>query len=113
MDSSQRQATREAVLALAYEQPDWLPVLRAACVVAEKSEPYGGRFAGSWVLQELARHVNGPVWRPGLRLLASYGLLEKSGDSTRGGNRAYYRMPDRIGVEEVLDEMHIPRLPAG
>jgi hypothetical protein len=113
MESGQRQRTREAVLALAYEQPDWLPVLRAACVVAEKSEPYGGRFAGSWVLQELARHVNGPVWRPGLRLLAGYALIEKSGPSTRGGSRAYYRMPQRSAIEEVLDEMQVPRMRPG
>jgi len=43
-----------------------------------------------------------PAWKPGLRLLVAYGLLEKSGESTRGGRRAYYRMPDRTGVEEAL-----------
>src|SRR5262245_54084255 len=110
MTGDREQETREAVLALAYEQPDWLPVLRAACEVARKSEPYGGRFAGSWVLQELARHLNQPVWRPGLRRLAGYGLLEKSGASTRGGSRAYYRMPQRTVVEEVLDDMQVPRM---
>lgn len=102
--------TRQAVMDLAYERPDWLPVLRAACEVARETERFGGRFAGSWVLQELGRQTNGPSWRPGIRLLAGYGLLEKVGESTRGGRRAYYRMPDRIGVEEVLDEMQVPRL---
>lgn len=91
-----------AVLRLAYEHPDWVPVLRAACTQARKSEPYGGQFAGRWVLQELAEVTGQPQWQPGLRRLVSYGLLEKVGESTRGGRRAYYRMPDREGVERAL-----------
>lgn len=94
--------TRDAVLRLAYEYPDWVPVLRAACVQARKSEPYGGQFAGSWVLQELAQETGQPQWQPGLRRLVAYGLLEKVGDSARGGRRAYYRMPDRVQVENTL-----------
>ena len=43
------------VTELACERRDWLPVLQAACKVAEESEPYGGRFAGRWVLQEASR----------------------------------------------------------
>jgi hypothetical protein len=39
---------------------------------------------------------------PNLRLLVSYGLLEKVGDTTMSGRRAYYRMPDRQGVEDAL-----------
>jgi hypothetical protein len=101
--------TRRAVLELAYEREDWLPVLRAACAQAQKTEPYGGRFAGSWVLQELAALTGSAEWRPGLRLLVAYGLLEKDGESTRGGRRAYYRMPDRAGVEAALKE--IDRMP--
>ena len=42
-----------------------------------------------------------PSWRPGLRLLAAHGLIEKVGESTRGP-RAYYRMPDPDGVEQAL-----------
>lgn len=98
-------------MALAIERPDWLPVLRAACELARTTEPYGGRFAGSWVLAELGRHTD-DAWRPGIRLLASYGLIEKAGESTRGGNRAYYCMPDRVGIEEALDEMGVPHLGA-
>lgn len=90
---------------LALEQPDWVPVLKAACERAETSERYGGEFAGSWVLQHMAKQSGKPVWRPGLRLLVSYGLIEKVGESTRGGRRAYYRMPDRIGVERALAEL--------
>lgn len=91
---------------LAYEREDWIPVLRAACVQARKTEPYGGRFAGSWVLQELAGETGNAEWRPGLRLLVAYGLLEKDGESTRGGRRAYYRMPDLEGIEQALKELN-------
>jgi hypothetical protein len=92
-------------MTLAYEHPDWVPVLRAACVVAEQTDPYGGQFAGRWVLQELERQTRTRQWQPGLRRLVAYGLLEKVGESTRGGRRAYYRMPDRQGVERALEEL--------
>jgi hypothetical protein len=91
-----------AVMRLAYERPDWLPVLRAACAQANKCEPFGGEFAGSWVLRELASDTGQSEWRPGLRLLVGYGLIEKSGDSTRGGRRSYYRMSQRLEVERAL-----------
>ncbi len=79
--------------------------VEAACVSAEKAEAYGGEFAGSWVISELEQQTDGRVWLPGLRTLAVYGLIEKSGPSTRGGRRAYYRMPDRAGVELAIDEL--------
>jgi DNA-binding HxlR family transcriptional regulator len=69
-------------------------------------------FAGSWVLQEWARRTGSPKWKPsGLRPLAAEGLLQRVGDPTRGGHRAYYRMPDRKGVEEALRELEVPELP--
>ena len=43
------------VTELARERRDRLPVLQAACKVAEESEPYGARFAGRWVPQEPSR----------------------------------------------------------
>jgi hypothetical protein len=90
---------------LANERPDWIPVLRAASEQARKSEPYGGEFAGHWVLRELEEQTGTRAWCPGLRLLVGYGVLEKSGPSTRGGRRAYYRMPDREGVEQALRQL--------
>lgn len=90
---------------LAAERPDWLPVLRAAAVEAARCEPYGGEFAGRWVLQRLAHTTGRSEWRPGLRLLAAYGLLAKSGDTVRAGRRAYWRMPDRAGVETALQQL--------
>lgn len=95
----------ERVVELSRERPDWLPVLRAACDEAEASEPLGGRFAGRWVLQRLPTPPGEPRHRPGLRLLVGYGLLEKSGESTRGGRRAYYRMPAWREVRQALDEL--------
>jgi len=38
----------------------------------------------------------------GLRLLSSFGLIEKT-YTARGGRRAHYRMPYRDGVERDLD----------
>ena len=90
---------------LASERPDWVPVLQAAVKSARKSEPYGGEFAGHWVVLQLEQETGSGAWVPGLRLLASYGLIEKSGESTRGGRRAYYRMPDRAGVEQALEQL--------
>jgi hypothetical protein len=101
MTDSKLITTENAVRRLALEHPDWLPVLDAATAVAAEAEPHGGEFAGAWVVNELARRGSAR-WIPNLRILVSYGLLEKSGPSTRGGRRAYYRMPDRVGVERAI-----------
>ncbi|HCU97516.1 MAG TPA: hypothetical protein DHU96_34340 [Actinobacteria bacterium] len=95
----------QKVTELARERPDWLPVLRAACEEAEQSERFGGRFAGRWVLQRLATPGGPPQHRPGLRLLVGYGFLEKAGESSRGGRRAYYRMPEWRNVKHALDRL--------
>lgn len=94
---------RQRVMELARERADWIPVLRAACDEAEESEKYGGQFAGRWVLQRLSATRGEPAWLPGLRLLVGYGLMEKAGASTRGGRRAYYRMPLWRQVRAALD----------
>lgn len=104
--------TIRAVMPLASEKPDWLPVLQAACESARKAEAFGGEFASSWVISELERQTDGRVWLPCLRTLAVYGLIEKSGPSARGGRRAYYRMADRAGVELGIEELK-RRIPPG
>jgi hypothetical protein len=91
-----------AVQRLGREHPEWLPVLEAAAAVAAEAEAHGGEFAGAWVVDELGRR-DLRRWIPNLRILVSYGLLEKSGPSTRGGRRAYYRMPNRVEVEQALE----------
>lgn len=103
-------STPDAVRRLAVERSDWLPVLEAAVAVATRAEPHGGEFAGASVLSELAAR-GGPAWVNNLRLLTTYGLIEKSGESTRGGRRAYYRMPDREGVERELVHWRTQRRP--
>lgn len=97
--------TVRAVMRLASEKPEWLPALQAACQSARKAEAYSGEFAGSWVISEVEKQAEGRVWLPGLRTLTVCGLIEKSGPSARGGRRAYYRMPDRPGVELGLEEL--------
>ena len=63
----------------------------------------GGQFAGAWVLESAKRH--GVQWVPNLRKLVAYGILEKVGESTRGGRRAYYSMPDANEVERALNDV--------
>ncbi len=79
-------------------RPQWLPVLEAVLTVADRAEPYGGEFAGAWVLDELEQQTGHPTWLPNLRVLVRYGFLEKAGESTRGGRRAYYRC---VGAEAI------------
>jgi hypothetical protein len=93
---------RRAVATLIAERPDWIPVLEAAIAVSDKVDPYGGEFAGAWVLDELERRAGHRTWLPNLRVLLTYGLVEKVGESTRGGRRAYYRMPAKKAVTEAL-----------
>ncbi len=55
-------------------------------------------FAGRWVL--------GGVPVLNLRTLSAKGILEKVG-SSRGGHRAYYRMPDPDGVGQALRTLRL------
>jgi hypothetical protein len=89
---------------------DWAMILRAASELSKAVEP-DGQFAGAWVGQRVMRQPGAPPRAPGLRPLSSRGLLTVA-YTTRGGNRAYYRMPDREAIEEVLDELGIPPLSA-
>jgi hypothetical protein len=98
---NEREALR-AVAALTRERPQWLPVLKAALTVAERAEPSGGEFAGAWVLDELAERSGHATWLPNLRVLLSYGFLEKVGESTRGGRRAYYRVAGARAIARAL-----------
>jgi hypothetical protein len=93
-----------AVRRLAREHPNWVPVLEAAVSVAAEFD----EFPGAWVVEELAKQGS-RRWIPNLRILVSHGLLEKSGPSTRGGRRAYYRMPGRGEIEQALAELGAQR----
>lgn len=88
-----------AVRRLARERPDWLPIVEACLEEARETK---GEFAGAWVLETARR--KGIEWFPNLRLLVGYGIL-KHEDTTRGGRRAYYTMPDPQGIERGLQEL--------
>lgn len=90
----------DAVQVLAKERPDWLPIVKACLEVAKDTK---GRFAGTWVLKKM-KEKGITDWFPGLRLLVGYGIL-KHENTTRGGRRAYYTMPDCEGVEKALQEL--------
>jgi len=93
---------REAVLRLAEEDPQWLPAVRAALALSNR---VGGEFAGAWILSELQREHAPRTWYPNFRRLVTFGILDKVGDSTRGGQRAYYRIADIAGVRRGLEEL--------
>jgi hypothetical protein len=59
-------------------------------------------FAGRYVLREFG------YWLPSLQVLRRYGIIEKDGDSVRGGNRAYYRMPEPEAVAAALRSIGVP-----
>ncbi len=90
----------KAVKRLAVEKPGWLQMVEASMILAKEQE----EFAGSWVLSKVKE--KGIEWFPGLRTLVSYGIL-KHEDTTRGGRRAYYTMPDPDGVRKALTELGI------
>ncbi len=91
----------QAVMRLAVD-PDkaekWLPVVVSAYRWAVRVHDKGGEFAGAWVVADSG-------WVPNLRVLGAYGIVQKSG-SSRGGQRAYYRMADLQGVKRALTELH-------
>ena len=88
-----------AVKRLAREHPNWILIVES-CL--EEAKHIKGEFAGTWVLERAKR--KGINWFPNLRLLVSYGIL-KHEDTSRGGRRAYYTMPDPNGVERALREL--------
>lgn len=93
----------QAVVALLREFPQWRGVVAAALEEAQTINT--DRFAGKWVLDRAKKH--GVSWIPNLRKLVAYGILKKEGESTRGGTRAYYSMPDPDGVARALADVKI------
>ncbi len=95
----------EAVVQLLRDYPEWFPVVSAALEEAQTIK--SNRFAGAWMLARAKKR--GVQWIPNFRKLVSYGVLQKDGDSSRGGKRAYYSMPDIEGVEKALKEYDSPK----
>jgi hypothetical protein len=59
-----------------------------------------GTFCGEWI-RNRCEQEGVPFHQGWLRKLANLGLLERE-DSSRGGNRRYYRINDAALVQEVL-----------
>ena len=89
----------DGVMQLAKDYPRWLLIVKACYNEAKRCNE---GFAGSWVFDE-CRKMGGDGF-PNLKRLVTYGILEKEG-SSRGGRRAYYLMPDQIGVGRALEEL--------
>jgi hypothetical protein len=93
----------KGVKRLAKENPNWIPIVEACVEMAKENE----EFCGNWVRKKMERKTNEKVWFPGLRILTRYGILRHE-DTTRGGRRAYYTMPDIKSVENGLAELGKP-----
>jgi len=95
----------EAVMRIAREEArDWLPYVRACHDFATeqaRGDMPGDAFAGSWIGDRVGQARS-------LAPLVRWGVLEKVG-SSRGGDRAYYRMPDLEGVGQALWELDFPQ----
>jgi len=87
---------------LGEERPDWIPIVKECLECAQEYK----EFAGRWVLIGLAEKRKEKVWKPGLRTLVAYRILQKI-RTTRGGRRAYYIMPDPEGVKKALQELDL------
>ena len=74
-------------------------------VVAARSERLGEEFTWSSVLKELESRGGRRQWIPNLRLLVTYGILEKSGESTWGDRRAYYRFVNLAATQRALEQI--------
>jgi hypothetical protein len=106
-------SSHDAVLRIADELPDWLPIVEGC--LKEERQTQGSGFCGRWVLNDLTGdNWTGLTYRttrvqsfPGLSTLVRRGILQhrSSMPTTRGGRRAYYTMPDPEGVEKALREL--------
>ena len=99
MENQEKINAYKGVMRLAHENPKWIPVVRAALETAKNTK---GDFAGAWVLNR-AKELD-VDWFPNLRILVTYGILQKEG-TARAGRRAYYSMPDTEGVQQALSEL--------
>lgn len=85
----------EAVMQLAHDRPELLPLVKAAHDIVVK---FGNHFSGSSVL------TAAPGLAANLRPLSSRGIIVKTNGSKQG-HRAFYRLVDLAGVETALREL--------
>lgn len=84
-----------AISSLTRKNPTYLPILKA-CLELGESE---AEFAGSWVFERVG------TWFPNLRPLTAAGLLIRV-ETSRRGQRAYYRLADPLALKEALAEIY-------
>lgn len=80
----------------------WLDVIEECLYAADAAQRFNGEFPGARVWRALREKNKHPF--PNLKPLVTYGILEKT-ESSRGGRRAYYAMPDRDGVRRALADL--------
>jgi hypothetical protein len=74
--------------------------LRLLRVCRDYPKDGNGTFCGRWIKSH-CEHEGVPFHQGWLRKLANLDLLERE-DSSRGGNRRYYRIKDAALIQEVL-----------
>jgi hypothetical protein len=79
-----------------------MPVARAVLVVLSRNS--GDEITYSWVQAELQSQTGSGIPARNLKRLATYGILQMSGDS-RQSHRVYYRMPAPEEVDRVLRQL--------
>lgn len=99
MNGQEKTSGYTGVMRLAHENAKWIPIVQAALETAKSTK---GDFAGAWVLSKAKE--KGVNWFPNLRILVTYGILQKEG-TARAGRRAYYTILDINGVELALSEI--------
>lgn len=82
----------------------WLDVMEECLNAADGAQRFNGEFPGTRVWRALKEKNKHPF--PNLKPLVTYGILEKT-ESSRGGRRAYYAMPDRDGVRRALADLRV------
>lgn len=81
------------------KKPEWFPVVKESLEASKKYR----EFAGKWILENLREKKKDYPIGPGLKTLSAFGILKRT-NTSRGGRRAYYVMPDPSGVEKALKE---------
>jgi hypothetical protein len=100
---------RDAVMSIPAEDGFSLALARACHELVASDAVTRGVPADNvdFVAASVRRRLPGnPIVR--LTPLRAYGVLVNASDSTRGGHRGVYRMPDPDGVGRALDERGVP-----
>lgn len=78
--------------------------IAGACLEYWNGEPYGPHrsICYSWVARLYTSKFGGSFQQTRLAQLERLGILAKDGDTSRGGDRRYWRIIDPAGLAEIL-----------